>query len=323
MSIEIIAEVAQGFEGKESLVEDFLKVAHSSGADAIKFQIFHADELALPDYKYYQLFKNLELPIGVWEKALKEAHSRGLEFYSDVFGIKSFKEFQEIGIDGFKIHTTDINNINLLKEVSSSRKKVFLSTGGCSQDEVEQALKILDRCEVILMYGFQAEPTDINDNNLSRITTIKNIFNKSVGFQDHTAGDSELAIYLPFIALGVGATVFEKHLTLSRDLKLEDYVSALEPDEFKEWAKNLREACPACGIKDWKLNPKEVEYRNKVKRAVCSLYEIKSGEQIKETDLILKRTDNPEAIFDISKVCRKKSTRGIAKNAVIKKEDIL
>jgi len=327
MSIEkipfIIAEIAQGYEGKENLVGDFLKAAHRSGAEAIKFQIFHADELALPDYKYYQLFKSLELPLKVWEKALKEAHDKGLEFYSDVFGIESFKELQEIGIDGFKIHTTDINNINLLKEISSSRKKVFLSTGGCSQDEVSQALRILEKSEVVLMYGFQAEPTDIGDNNLNRITTINSIFKKPVGFQDHTLGNSQLALYLPFIALGAGAVVFEKHLTLSRKLKLEDYISALEPDEFKAWAENLRRAYFACGSKDWKLSSKEIEYRNKVKRAVCSLDEIKPGDQIKETDLVLKRSDSLEAIFEISKVYGKKAAKAIAKNSIIGKGDIL
>jgi len=319
----IIAEIAQGYEGKEKQTFELLEAACSSGADAVKFQIFYADELALCDYKHYQLFKSLELPLRVWQEALREAHSKGLEFYSDIFGIKSFKQLQEIGIDGFKIHTTDINNINLLKEVSGSGKKVFLSTGGCSQDEVGQALKILDSCEVILMYGFQAEPTDICDNNLNRIATIKSIFNKPIGFQDHTTGDSQLALYLPFIALGLGATVFEKHLTLSRELKLEDYISALEPEEFKRWAKNLREAYSACGKNEWKLNPKEVEYRNKVKRAVCSLRDIKEQEIIAMSDLVLKRTDNSEAIFEISKVCGKKCAKAISKNSVITKGDII
>lgn len=319
----IIAEIAQGYEGKEKQTIELLEAACSSGADAVKFQIFYADELALSDYKYHKLFKSLELPFGVWEQAVKYAHQQGLEFYSDIFGVESFKELQNIAIDGFKIHTTDINNINLLKEVASSRKKVFLSTGGCSQDEVGQALKILDSCEVILMYGFQAEPTDICDNNLNRIATIRSIFERPVGFQDHTTGDSQLALYLPFIALGLGATVFEKHLTLSRELKLEDYISALEPDEFKSWAENLREAYSACGIKQWKLNPKEVEYRNKVKRAVCSLRDIKEQELIGMSDLVLKRTDNSEAIFEISEVLGKKCAKAINKNSVIKKGDIL
>ncbi len=318
----IIAEIAQGYEGKEDLVWRFVEAAIKSSADAVKFQIFYADELALPDYQYYRLFKSLELPLKVWDEAIRQAHQAGLEFYSDVFGLQSLRELDSIGIDGFKIHTTDINNLSLLKAVALLRKKVFLSTGGCLKEEVEKALDILNSCQVTLMYGFQAEPTEIVDNNLNRILTLRDIFKNPIGFQDHIAGDAKLAFYLPFIALGLGAVVFEKHLTLDRKLKMEDYISALEPQEFKLWADNLKEAYLALGQKKWELQPKEREYRSKVKRGVVALKDIKKGKNLEETDLILKRTQDPEAIFEIGKACGKKALEDIMKNSVVKERQI-
>jgi len=319
----IIAEIAQGYEGKEELVQRFVEAAIDSGADSVKFQIFYADELALPDYQYYDLFKSLELPLKVWEKALKTAHQAGLEFYSDIFGFQSLRELNSIGIDGFKIHTTDINNFNLLKEVAASGKKVFLSTGGCLKEEVEKALAVLDDCQVTLMYGFQAEPTEIVDNNLSRILALRDVFKNPIGFQDHIAGDSRLALYLPFIALGLGAVVFEKHLTLDRKLKMEDYISALEPAEFKLWAANLKEAYLGLGQEQWQLSAKEWEYRSKVKRGVIALKHIKKGKCLEEADLILKRTADLQAIFDINQLVGKTASEDIIKNSIIKESQIL
>ena len=318
----IVAEIAQGYEGSEKLVALYVKAASVAGADAIKFQIFYADELALPDYKYYQLFKSLELPVSVWDMSVKEAHAKGMEFYSDVFGSESLSMLEKIGVDGYKIHTTDINNTRLLKLVAKTQKKVYLSTGGCEQEEIEKALEILNGCHITLMYGFQAEPTETEDNNLNRIQTLKKKYNKPVGFQDHSAGDSELAVYLPFVALGAGADVIEKHLTLSRAAEIEDYISALTPEEFREWASLLRAAYSGLGKSEWVLTEKEHQYRGKVQRAICTVKEIEKGELISSDNVTMKRTDMEDVIYEISNAVGKKAARNIQKNIPIRKGDI-
>lgn len=319
----LIAEIAQGYEGNEKLVELYVRAAYAAGADAIKFQVFYADELALPDYKYYQLFKGLELSFEIWEKAVKESHQRGMEFYSDIFGTDSLNKLEGIGIDGYKIHTTDINNIRLLKLIAATRKKVFLSTGGCQLEEIERALEILEGCNVTLMYGFQAEPTELEDNNLKRIRTLKKLCKKSIGFQDHTAGDSELALYLPFVALGAGVDVVEKHLTLSRSAQIEDYISALTPEEFGKWVLLIRKAYNSLGKEEWDLTDKEFQYRGKVRRAVCAVRDIEKGELLDEDNLTLKRTDNKNVIYELSEVTGRKASNDIKENSVIDKGDLL
>lgn len=318
----IIAEIAQGFEGSEKLVELYLKAAFSARADAIKFQIFYADELALPDYKYYQLFKSLELPISVWDKSVKDAHAKGMEFYSDIFGSESLSMLEEIGADGYKIHTTDINNTRLLKLVANTHKKVYLSTGGCEQEEIKKALEILNGRHVTLMYGFQAEPTETEDNNLNRIRTLKKKYNMPVGFQDHSAGDSELAVYLPFVALGAGADVIEKHLTLSRAAEIEDFISALTPEEFRKWASLIRAAYNGLGKPDWVLTEKEHQYRGKVQRAVCTVREMNKNELISSDDVTMKRTDTEDVIYELPKVIGRKAVMNIKKNIPIRNGDI-
>ncbi len=318
----IIAEIAQGYEGSAKLVELFVKAASYAKADAIKFQIFYADELALPDYEYYQLYRTLELPLEIWEKAIKESHSRGMEFYSDVFGKDSFRDLEKIGVDGYKIHATDISNDNILRIVAEAKKKVFLSTGGCHLDEVDRALDILRGCQVTLMHGFQAEPTKTEDNNLRRIRTLRSKYVNPIGFQDHTAGDSPCASYLSFVAMGLGVDVIEKHLTLSRGAQIEDCISALTPDEFAKWAELTRGISLSLGTEKWELSESELRYRGKVKRAVCSAAEISKGEIFKEDNLTLKRTNNKNAITEISRVVGKRAGRNIPDNTPIEKGDL-
>lgn len=318
----IIAEIAQGYEGSEKLVDLYIEAAHNSGADAIKFQIFHADELALSDYRYYSLFKKLELPFEIWKQAVNKSHEKGMEFYSDIFGLESFNNLEKIGIDGYKIHTTDINNMPLLKHLASSKKKIFLSTGGCQLEEIIRALEVLDSSEVTLMYGFQAEPTEIEDNNLKRIQVLKKRFNKPIGFQDHIAGESSLASYLPFVAIGAGFEIIEKHLTLSRSANIEDCISGMTPEEFSRWVPLIKKAYQSLGTDEWTITEKEQNYREKVRRAVCTINEIKEGESITEDNVTLKRTDNKNAIFDISEILNKTAKKMIKCNCAIKREDI-
>ena len=319
----LIAEIAQGYEGNEKLVELYVRAASAAGADAIKFQVFYADELALPDYKYYQLFKSLELPFEIWGKAVNESHQRGMEFYSDIFGTDSLTKLEDIGVDGYKVHTTDINNIRLLKLISGTRKKVFLSTGGCQLEEIKRALDILERCNVTLMYGFQAEPTELEDNNLKRIGSLKTLYNKPVGFQDHSAVDSELAFYIPFVALGAGVEVIEKHLPLSRAAQIEDYISALTPEEFGKWVLLIRKAYGSLGKEEWELTDKEFQYRGKVRRAVCAVRDIVKGELLSDDNLTLKRTDSKNVIYELSEVAGRKASNNIKENSVIDKGDLL
>lgn len=319
----IIAEAAQGYEGDEKVVDLLIKAAAAAGADAIKFQIMVADDSALPDYQHYALFKTLELPWAVWEGAIEETHRQGLAFYMDALGITAIEKLSNQGVDGYKIHATNINNARILKLVAATKKAVLLSTGGCEHDEVDRALKMLEGCEVTIMHGFQAEPTDLYDNHIQRITTLKETYGLPVGFQDHTAGDSEFAFLVPFIAMGAGATLIEKHITLSRAAKMEDYVSALNAEEFARWVMMVRQIAQALGNKEWILTEKEREYRKKVKRAVCSAEDISEGQTLHEGMLVFKRTNQQDVLYELTEVVGKKAKHAINKNMPVRSADIL
>ena len=233
MSVEIIAEIAQGYEGNITQARLLSRGAVRAGADAVKYQCVYADELATPDYQHYKLFKDLEMPIKAWQDVAEIIKSAGKQFYFDVFGEKSLELAVNLKVDGIKIHATDFYNTDLVRAAIKAMPKIFISLGGISIEELEQFLKyhsISPGPQVCLMYGFQAEPTPIEANNLLRIGEIKKRFNGfPIGFMDHSDGSTDDSQTLALLALPFKIDYIEKHMTLDRILELEDYPSALVP----------------------------------------------------------------------------------------------
>ena len=114
--MEIIAEIAQGYEGSFNISKKLISAAKKSTAHAIKFQMVYADELATKDYKYYKLFKKLEMSDNQWKTLIKQTKKEKIKFYLDIFGEKSLKKAINLKADGIKIHPTDLNNFEFLKK---------------------------------------------------------------------------------------------------------------------------------------------------------------------------------------------------------------
>ncbi|MFQ5786826.1 MAG: N-acetylneuraminate synthase family protein, partial [Thermodesulfobacteriota bacterium] len=277
--------------GNPKLAELLAVGAIRAGADAVKYQLVFADELAVPDYAYYNLFKSLEMETAVWEHVVELIRLDHKKVYFDVYGDKSLDLAQQLGASGVKISTTDFYNTSLVKKAIASFKQVFISMGGIPIEEVDELIRnVKMESHVTFMYGFQAEPTQIEDNNLLRIPEIKKRYPQMpIGFMDHTLGSADEALYLPIMAMSLGATCIEKHITLDPVLQIEDYISALEPCRFGRFVQTIRTMEKALGRLDLILTPKEKEYRNKAGKVVVAKRDLKIGEIVKETDLALKR----------------------------------
>ena len=164
------------------------------------------------------------------------AISLGLDFIVDVFGAKSLCTAEKAGLNTIKVHGTDITNISIRINCKFFNQKVILGVGGAYWMEIEKALKILKSKALVLMCGFQGYPTEILDNQVFRIEAIREMASKlrlnfEMGFADH-AIDEKLSSIVSLVAIGAGAKTIEKHITLGRIMELEDFESALNPDEF-------------------------------------------------------------------------------------------
>ena len=134
--IEIIAEIANAHQGDPAQALALAKAAAKAGCNAVKYQIYRAEEMLVPEHKRYNHFKKQSFSAAIWHELLRESQSLGVKIYADVFGVESFKIALEHNMDGYKVHASDICNTKLLRALDSVKEKVFISTGGCTINEI-------------------------------------------------------------------------------------------------------------------------------------------------------------------------------------------
>jgi N,N'-diacetyllegionaminate synthase len=328
-TLTIIAEIAQGFEGKPAHAVALLAAGAAAGADAVKFQLVYAEELAAPDYAHFKLFQGLEMPDAVWSDLAELAREKGTALHLDIFGPRSLGLAERIGAGAVKIHSTDMANVGFIRNVAqSSIGEVLLSCGGCHRDEIARAVEALGDKRLVLLHGFQGYPTPVRANQIARLAELARLTlgrSARIGFADHAPESDPLRFLLAAAAIGAGATVLEKHLTLAGVLKLEDHESAMNPDEFALFATQARACAEAIGVSasstpDFGMSPEEAEYRKKVRKHVVALRDLPAGSVLAPTELGLKRTSSVGACDDLALVYGRRLKVAVRRDQAISRE---
>lgn len=293
-STEIIAEIANAHQGIPEKAEEIALEALKAQADAIKFQVYFADELLTKSHPRYDHFRSQAFSVEIWTELLKRFVDKGARVYCDVFGLKALKVAKKAGVFGFKIHSSDLCNVFLLRQLAKTGKRILLATGGTSIREIWLALKELKDAgtRLVLLHGFQSYPTDVEESSLSRLPWLKGIFGDccEIGFMDHVDADDSFAMSLPLVAMGMGATVIEKHITLDRQAKGIDYYSSLNPEEFAVFVQSVRRMEKATIGNPEEFSPSERVYRADVKKRWVATRAMPQGHVLGCGDLIMKRT---------------------------------
>jgi N,N'-diacetyllegionaminate synthase len=312
----IIAEAAQGFEGNPALASLLVRGASAAGADAIKFQIVVADEIAVPDHSYYDLYCRHEMPLEAWAKIRADAKAAGIDLVTDVYGPKGLEIARAIDVDGIKLHSLTFFEDVLTRSVLDTEKPVYVSIGGVTNEEIDtyvRQFQLVERGNVTILFGYQAEPTPIDRNNLARMAALRSLTGLEIGFQDHTEGTGPDTVTLSAVALGLGVRLFEKHITLDRELGMIDNVSALPPAEFGAYVQTLRRLTSAIGDASLNLSEEEIGYRNRAIKRVVARNDLEAGTRISADDILLSRPSAPEGYFRPDAVIGRRVTRGITK----------
>ncbi len=293
----IIAEISGSHAGSLSKMKKLIEAASRSGADAVKVQKFYADDLVVKDYEYYEILKDLEFNDSDWSKIISFAKNSKIPILVDVFDSDSVDFLNNLGVAGFKLHTTDINNLKLIKNVAVTGKPLFLSVGASNLNEIELARNTIFNYHrnLVLMYGFQSYPTPVEEAKLPFIPILKENFDLNIGFSDHSPGGSIESFSVPLISAALGASVIEKHITINRALKDPDYQSALNPDEFKDFVEVLRRIEQGLKYSGFEISDKEIDYAETVKRRIVAKKHINKGQKIRQSDLCFKRA--PKGMF--------------------------
>ena len=290
----VVAETANAHQGDFGQAKALVRAAADAGADAVKIQFIRADALVVKGHPRHAHFKKLEFYDEQWAELFRLAQSVGLPVLADVFDAAGVETLVRLGVAGLKLHAGDTCHAALIHRVAEAQLPVFLSAGGAFPDELERAIEQLRMngpCPIVLMHGYQAYPTDDSDLHLRRLVTLKELFNLPVGLQDHVDGASPKAMLAPQLALGLGLSVIEKHLTLDRAAKGIDYYSSLNPDEFRRMVRGIREAEILLGAPRLAMSEQEQAYRRHVRKVLVAAKPIRRGELFRAERLTGKRAD--------------------------------
>lgn len=255
----IIAEAGVNHNGKMELAHKLIDCAKKVGANSIKFQAFHTEELVTPKaikapYQQrttgsgaqFDMLKMLELSGEQHLELKRHCEKIGIFYLCTPYDLSSVELLERINVEAYKIASTDTDNIPFLREVAQKGRPIILSTGMTTLGELEESVDVLLSSPgmpwVGLLHCTSEYPANVADSNLRVIKTLQQAFGLPVGFSDHTEG-----ISVSPLAVALGACIVEKHFTLDRNMPGPDQSASLEPSEFLEMIKAIRSAEAAFG----------------------------------------------------------------------------
>ncbi len=306
MSVFIIAEAGVNHNGSVKLAKDLIDAAVESGADAVKFQTFKAENLVSKTAKkaeyqkkttdasesQFDMIKLLELNVSAHKELLAYCQEKGIIFLSSPFDHESIGLLSDLEMKIFKIPSGEITNLPYLRCIGSLDEKVILSTGMSNLEEVRDALDILinagtSKDNITVLHANTMYPTPMEDVNLNAMLTIQKEFDVAVGYSDHTLG-----IEVDIAAVAMGASCIEKHFTLDKAMKGPDHKASLEPKELKAMVRAIRNIEKALGSSEKNLSPSESVNIEVVRKSIVASKSIQKGDLLTNKNITIKRPGN-------------------------------
>jgi sialic acid synthase SpsE len=296
----VIAEAGVNHNGSVQRALEMIDVAAGTGVDAVKFQMFRADDLvtaAAPQAQYQrqaaldsqrELLRRLELGRGDFDRLADHCRDRSVAFLCTPFGIPEAGQLIEIGVAAIKLASTDLNNTPLLHAVIEADVPIVLSTGAATEQEIGVAVGLFERFDavdrLVLLHCVSAYPTPPEAANIAAVRTLRARFGVLTGYSDHTQ-----LIETGGWAVASGACVIEKHFTLDRGLAGPDHAMSLEPDDLGRYVATIRQAERTLGDGRIGYHTCEADVRAVARKSVVVTRRVPAGARIALDMLTVKR----------------------------------
>jgi pseudaminic acid synthase len=256
----IVAELSANHNQDFNQAVKIIHAAKEAGADAIKLQTYTADTITIAcDREEFRIGggtlwdgRNLHDLYGEaytpwdWQPKLKQiANDLGLDLFSSPFDSSAVDFLERMSVPAYKVASFELVDIPLIQKMAGTGKPLIISTGMATIEEIQeaaQAARDAGATEIALLKCTSAYPASPDDMNLRTIPELARRFDVPVGLSDHTMG-----IAVPVAAVALGASIIEKHLTLSRSQPGPDSAFSLEPQEFKAMVDAVRTTERALG----------------------------------------------------------------------------
>lgn len=257
----------------------------------------------------------LELDDDAHYEVYRYAKSKGLDFIETLCAKRCLSLLKLFLPDKLKVASRDLTNLPLLEAMAETRIPIILSTGMAGKKELDDALNVITKyhSDISILHCVSQYPTAPDNLNLKTITYLKKHYGQyKIGFSDHTVG-----ISAPIAALGLGAEIIEKHITIDRRMKGTDQAGSLGPDGVYRMVRDIRIAERSMGIEDLYIEKGVQEAKIKLERSIASCRRIRRGELISEKDIHMLSPGDGFKWSDRDKVINHTATSDIPADEII------
>ena len=245
--VYIIAEIGINHNGDLSIAKQLIDVAKASGCDAVKFQK-RTPELCVPMEQreilretpwgvmtYFEYKKKIEFGYDEYAEIDQYCKQLGIDWFASCWDIESVRFIEQFNPIAYKLASATITDVKVLESIAATRKPVLMSTGMSTMEEIRFAVSNLPYEQLALFHTTSCYPCKSNEINLRMIDTLKDEFNRPVGYSGH-----EIGLQITLAAVALGANMVERHITLNRAMWGTDQSASVEPQGLTRLVRDIR-----------------------------------------------------------------------------------
>jgi pseudaminic acid synthase len=323
--VYVVAELSANHNQDFDQAVRIIQAAKQAGADAVKIQTYTADTITIQcdreEFRIgggtlwdgrtlFQLYNQAFTP-WEWQPKLKQAaHDLSMDFFSSPFDDTAVDFLEKMNVPAYKLASFELVDIGLIRKIAATGKPLILSTGMATVEEIEEAVAIARQAgsnQIALLKCTSAYPATPDDMNLRTIPELAKRFGVPAGLSDHTMGSTAAVT-----AVTLGASIIEKHITLSRSMKGPDSEFSAEPQEFKALVDAIRTAERALGEVQFGPSPREASSRV-FRRSLFVVQDLRQGEEFTAQNVRSIRPSHGLHTRHLSDVLGKRAARDIVR----------
>jgi N,N'-diacetyllegionaminate synthase len=297
----IYAETAFHHEGDMQYIKGLIDAASAIELDGIKFQVLtKTSDFISTQHTAFDTLSNYCFSYEEWDEIFEYTTSKNLDIIMMPLNLGSFDLLHNHTIAFLDIHSVSFYDQFLLEKVKVSKIPIILGVGGRTLEEIDAKMSYFEGKIAVLMAGFQAFPSDLKEVKIGKIKHLVSMYpNIAIGYADHSGHDNPFAISSNEYARLLGATYFEKHMTLHQGVERVDFNSAIDAEQLKKMKSKIRfiEEHVLTNREDsFEFHASETTYRNR--QLICvSNSDLAQGSVLREEDVSLKMIDSDREHF--------------------------
>jgi sialic acid synthase SpsE/CBS domain-containing protein/endonuclease IV len=327
----VIAEVGINHNGDLAIAKQLVDAAVDAGADAVKFQkrkltetyreeIVHQPRHGEQGLQYIvPLLIEFELSDDEFRELFDYCRARGITAMCTPWDRSSVDFLETCGLAAYKIGSPDMTNFPLIEYVAATGKPLLLSTGMSTEEEVRRTLAFLHErgVQYALFHCVSTYPAAPEEINLRFMERLREWSGRPVGYSGHDTG-----IAISLAAVAMGASLVERHLTLNRTMRGPDHKASLEPAQFAEQVRALREVEASVGVPHRWITRGETLNRRVLGKSLVAATDIPADTPITREMVTSKSPGLGLSPQHVDRLIGRRLSRAMARDEMFRQSDI-